>query len=176
MKFTPTPIEGAWLIDLEPRVDDRGSFARALCLRELAEQGIRFAVAQANLAHTNTKGVVRGLHFQPPPDDEQKLVRCIAGAVHDVILDMRPASPTYRRMFEVRLDPHARRSLFVPAGVAHGYQALEDRTEFLYLTDQYYRPGLERGVRFDDPGLGATWPLPPNDLAERDRNWPLLGA
>lgn len=174
MKFLPTPIQGAFVIELEPRADDRGSFARALCLREFAAQGIEFHVVQANLAHTHRAGTVRGLHFQPAPDDEQKLVRCVAGAVHDVIIDMRAASPTFRSTFELRLDPEDRRSLFVPAGVAHGYQALLDHTEFLYLTDQFYRPGLEQGVRFDDPRLGARWPLVPREVADRDRAWPLL--
>jgi dTDP-4-dehydrorhamnose 3,5-epimerase len=175
MKFTATTIAGAWLIDLEPHADHRGSFARALCLREFEAQGIRFSVAQANLAQTLNAGVVRGLHYQEAPHEEQKLVRCIAGAVHDVIVDMRPQSPTYRQVYRVRLDAVRRQSLFVPGGVAHGYQALEDGTEFLYLTDAFYTPGVEKGVRYSDPALQAAWPLPPRDVAERDQHWPLLG-
>lgn len=174
MRFTRTTIEGAWVIDLEPRVDSRGSFARAYCQREFAEHGIRFEIVQANLAFTNLAGVVRGLHYQEPPHEDQKLVRCVRGAVLDVIVDMRPQSPTYRAVFSVRLDAVERRALFVPGGVAHGYQALEDGTEFLYMTDQFYTPGLEHGVRYSDPHLGSPWPLPPRDVAERDETWPLL--
>lgn len=174
MIFTPTPIAGAWLVDLEPHEDARGSFARAFCLREFEAHGIRFGIAQANLAHTHRAGVVRGLHFQLPPHEDQKLVRCVTGAVFDVIIDMRPASATERAVFSVRLDARRRQALFIPGGVAHGYQALEDGTEFLYMTDQFYAPGLERGVRYSDPALGLTWPLPPHDVAERDERWPLL--
>lgn len=174
MKFLPTPIAGAWLIELEPKEDSRGSFARALCLREFGAAGIEFAVAQVNLARTHKAGTVRGLHYQEPPHDEQKLVRCVAGSVHDVTVDMRPGSPTYRVAYQVRLDARDRLSLFVPSGVAHGYQALEDGTEFLYMTDAYYVPGVEKGVRFDDPSVGAHWPLPPVSVADRDRAWPLL--
>lgn len=176
MQFTPTTIAGAWVVDLEPRADHRGSFARAYCKREFEAQGIHFEIVQANLAFTQHAGVVRGLHYQEPPHADQKLVRCVRGAVLDVIIDMRPSSATYRAVFAVRLDVVDRRALFIPGGVAHGYQALEDGTEFLYMTDQYYTPGLERGVRYSDPGLGAPWPLPARDVAERDERWPLLGT
>jgi len=174
MLFTPTTIQGAWVVDLEPRSDHRGSFARAYCQREFADHGIRFEIVQANLAFTAQAGVVRGLHYQEPPHDDQKLVRCVRGAVLDVIVDMRPASPTYRAVFAQRLDAVERRALFVPGGVAHGYQALEDGTEFLYMTDRLYVPGLELGVRYSDPHLGMPWPLPARDVAERDERWPLL--
>lgn len=174
MKFTPTTIAGAWLVELEPHVDDRGSFARAFCLREFAEQGIEFQVLQANLARTTRAGVVRGLHYQD--EGEQKLVRCVAGAVRDVIVDMRPSSPTHRAVYEATLDTVSRSALFVPAGVAHGYQVLEDDTEFMYLTDEFYAPGREKGVRWSDPALGIAWPLPARDVAERDDSWPLLEA
>lgn len=173
MKFTPIDIEGAFLVELEPHVDERGSFARAFCRREFEEQGIEFQVLQANLARTNQAGVVRGLHYQD--EGEQKLVRCVAGAVHDVLVDMRPASPTHRNVVGTRLDNDNRLALFVPGGVAHGYQALEDGTEFMYLTDQFYTPGLEKGVRYSDPALAIDWPLAPRDVADRDESWPLLG-
>jgi len=176
MIFTPTSIAGAWLIDLEPREDHRGSFSRAYCQREFEAQGIRFQIVQANLAHTHQAGVVRGLHFQDPPHEDQKLVRCVSGAVLDVIIDMRPQSPTHRAVFSVRLDAVKRQALFIPGGVAHGYQVLEPSTEFLYMTDQFYTPGLERGVRYSDPALGVAWSLPPRDVAERDERWPLLGS
>lgn len=174
MIFTPTSIAGAYLIELEPRVDQRGSFARAFCKREFAATGIQFEIVQCNLARTDRAGVIRGLHFQSKPDDDAKLVRCVSGAVFDVMVDMRPESPTHRRAFSVRLDSQSRQALFIPGGIAHGYQALLDHTEFLYMTDRYYEPGLEQGVRFDDPAIGIPWPLPPNDVAERDTRWPLL--
>jgi dTDP-4-dehydrorhamnose 3,5-epimerase len=174
MFFTRTSIAGAYLIDLDPRVDHRGSFARAFCKQEFAGAGIEFDILQCNLAHTNHAGVVRGLHFQEKPVEDNKLVRCVSGAVFDALVDMRVDSSTYREVLWVKLDAVARQALFVPGGVAHGYQALVNHTEFLYLTDQYYSPGLEKGVRFDDPSIAVPWPLPPVDVAERDRNWPLL--
>ena len=174
MIFNTTSIAGAYLIDLEPREDDRGSFARAFCKREFAEQRIEFDVVQCNLARTLHAGVVRGLHYQEPPAQEQKLVRCLSGGVLDVLVDVRRDSPTYGAVFQCRLDAVNRRALFVPSGVAHGYQTLADNTEFFYMTDQYYSPGHEKGVRFSDPALAVDWPLPPRDVAERDQLWPLL--
>jgi dTDP-4-dehydrorhamnose 3,5-epimerase len=174
MIFTPTPIDGAFLIDLEPKVDDRGSFARAFCKREFEAKGISFDIVQCNLAHTQRTGVIRGLHFQESPAEEKKLVRCISGSVFDAIVDMRPGSATYRKGFWIRLDAVRRQALFVPAGVAHGYQALADHTEFLYMTDQYYTPGMEKGIRFDDPSVAIPWPLPACGVAPRDQFWPLL--
>jgi len=172
--FTPTTIAGAYLVDLEPRVDHRGSFARAYCRREFEAAGIPFDIVQCNLAHTDRAGIVRGLHYQDEPVADQKLVRCIVGAVFDALVDMRPESATFGNVFFIRLDAVARQALFVPGGVAHGYQALTDHTEFLYLTDQYYTPGLEKGVRFDDPTIGVPWPLLPREIAERDLAWPSL--
>lgn len=174
MIFTPTPIAGAYLIDLEPRIDHRGSFARAFCRQEFVAAGIEFDILQCNLAHTNRAGVVRGLHFQEKPSEDKKLVRCVAGAVFDALVDMRPDSSTYHRVYWVKLDAVTRQALYVPGGVAHGYQALADHTEFLYMTDQYYVPGLEKGVRFDDPAIAIPWPLPPIDVVARDLAWPLL--
>ncbi len=174
MLFTATPISGAFLIDLEPMTDSRGSFARAFCKREFAAQGIDLEIAQCNLARTSYAGVIRGLHYQERPAEEKKLVRCLSGAVLDALIDMRPESPTYRAVFSVRLDPENRKALFIPAGVAHGYQTLADNTEFFYMTDQFYSPSVERGVRYDDPRLGVEWPLPARDVTSRDREWPFL--
>jgi len=174
MIFKHTSIEGAFVVALDPRRDERGSFARAFCKREFEAQGIQFNVAQANLAQTNHAGVIRGLHYQVAPDEEQKFVRCISGAVHDVIVDMRSTSESYRRVLQIRLDSRERLALFIPSGVAHGYQVLADHTEFLYLTDQFYSPGIEKGVRYDDPAIAVSWPLPPRDITERDQHWPLL--
>lgn len=176
MKFQPTPIVGAYVVEVEARVDARGSFARAFCRDEFAAQGLRLDVVQCNLARTTRAGTVRGLHYQPSPHDEQKLVRCVVGAVFDAIVDMRPDSPSFRRVFAVRLEADRQNALFVPAGVAHGYQALVDGCEFLYMTDRAYVAGVERGVRYSDPALGIEWPLAPRDVNPRDEQWPLLGA
>jgi dTDP-4-dehydrorhamnose 3,5-epimerase len=174
MIFTPTAIKGAFVIDLEPRDDHRGSFARAFCRRELGAAGIDFDVVQCNLAHTRHAGVIRGLHFQRAPAREQKFVRCVRGAVFDALVDMRPASPSYGEAIWVHLDAVRHRALFVPSGVAHGFQSLTDHTEVLYMTDHYHVPGLEAGVRFDDPAFSIPWPLAPRDLSERDLQWALL--
>jgi dTDP-4-dehydrorhamnose 3,5-epimerase len=175
MRFTPTSIEGAYLVELEPHVDERGSFARAFCDREFAEAGIEFMVVQANLARTNRRGTVRGLHFQIEPR-EQKLVRCLRGSVFDVIVDMRPTSTSRHRVFHTILDDDDRRALFIPAGVAHGYQTMADDTEFMYLTDQHFVPGLEHGVRYSDPKLAIPWPVEPLGVTDRDASWPLVST
>lgn len=174
MIFTPAPIVGAFLVDLEPRTDQRGSFARAFCEREFATAGIAMEIIQCNLASTAHAGVVRGLHYQQAPAEERKLVRCIAGAMFDALVDMRPESPTYQHAYWLRLDSETGRALFIPGGVAHGYQSLEDNTEVLYMTDQYYTPELETGVRYSDPALAIPWPLPVRDVTMRDLHWPLL--
>lgn len=174
MIFSSIAISGAYLIDLEPRADHRGSFARAFCLREFSANKIAFPIAQCNLAHTLHAGVVRGLHYQEKPAEEQKLVRCMNGAVFDTLVDMRRESPTYMTVYSVRLDSRNRKALFIPGGVAHGYQTLVDNTEFMYMTDQFYTPGVERGLRYDDPSLKIAWPLPARDVAERDRQWSLV--
>ena len=176
MIFTPVPIDGAFLVDLEPVADDRGSFARAFCKREFAAAGIEFEVVQCNLARSVNAGVVRGLHYQRSPADERKFVRCVAGSIFDVIADLRPGSPTYLQAWWTELDAVARQALLIPPGVAHGYQSLEDGTEVFYMTDQYYTPDLETGVRYDDPALAVPWPLPVGELSPRDTRWPLLGA
>jgi len=174
VKFLPTPVDGAWLIEPEPYEDVRGSFARIFCRREFQAAGLPFEVVQSNLARNRFAGIVRGLHYQEPPAEERKLVRCVAGAVFDVIIDMRPASPTRHKTFGVRLDAARAHSLFIPAGVAHGYQTLEDGTDFMYLTDQFYAPGVEKGVRYNDPYFSIPWPLEPKEVTPRDSSWPLV--
>jgi dTDP-4-dehydrorhamnose 3,5-epimerase len=174
MIFEPTPIADAFVIKLDPRTDERGSFARSYCQREFTAQGIDFSVVQCNLAQTRERGSVRGLHYVELPAIEPKLVRCIAGEVLDVIIDMREDSPTRHRVFQIILNPVNRHSLFVPTGVAHGYQTQADETEFFYMAGEFYTPGLEKGVRFDDPALGIRWPIEPRNVADRDRRWPLI--
>jgi dTDP-4-dehydrorhamnose 3,5-epimerase len=172
--FEPLPIGGAFLIRLEPREDARGSFSRAFCQREMAAAGLDITIAQANLVRTHQAGVVRGVHYQTDPAPERKIVRCLRGAVFDVIVDMRTDSATFRKVVTQRLDDVNRLALFIPAGVAHGYQTLVPETDFFYMTDQFYAAGLEIGVRYSDPALGIDWPLPARDVAVRDETWPLL--
>jgi len=174
MIFRPTPIEGAFLVELEPHEDSRGSFARSFCLNEFKDAGIDFNVAQCNLARTREAGTVRGLHYQEAPAAEQKLVRCLAGGVLDVIIDMRPESTTWHKTFNVTLNPENRLALFIPGGIAHGYQALEDNTEFFYMTDEFYSASHEKGVRFDDPIIGPVWPIDPRNVTDRDQKWPTI--
>lgn len=171
---TETTLSGAYLLDLEPHADDRGFFARIYCEREFVAAGLDPLIAQANLSQNRRKGAVRGLHFQTPPHAETKVVRCIRGAIQDVIVDLRPESKTFLQHFAVELSGVNRRSLYVPRRFAHGYQVLEDDTELLYLMGEFYAPTSEGGLRYDDPRLGIQWPLPATDMSERDLAWPFL--
>jgi dTDP-4-dehydrorhamnose 3,5-epimerase len=174
MIFTETPLAGAFVLDVEPRVDERGFFARTFCRREFETRGLDPAVAQCNVAYNRRRGTLRGLHYQAPPVSESKLVRCTRGAIHDVIVDLRPDSPTRLRHFAVELTAENRRSLYVPDRFAHGYVTLTDDTEVTYQMGEFYTPGSERGVRFDDPALGIEWPVPVVLISDKDRAWPLL--
>jgi dTDP-4-dehydrorhamnose 3,5-epimerase len=173
--FTPTAIDGALLVDLELREDERGSFARLWGRDELAGAGLVAELAQVNVAFNERRGTLRGLHFQRTPHEDVKLVRCTRGAIYDVIVDLRADSPSYRRWLAVELDERNRTGLYVPAGCAHGYQTLADATETLYLHSAPYAPGSEGGVRWDDPALGIDWPAAePRIVSEKDRSWPDL--
>jgi dTDP-4-dehydrorhamnose 3,5-epimerase len=174
MIFTETRLAGAFILDTERREDDRGSFARTFCQREFAQHGLRHNVAQCNVAHNRQRGIIRGLHFQYPPAAETKLVRCTRGAILDVIVDLRPESPTYLEHVAVELGAENWRALFVPERFAHAYQALEDGTDVTYQVGEFYAPQFEGGLRFDDPRLDIAWPLAPRDLSDKDRAWPLL--
>jgi dTDP-4-dehydrorhamnose 3,5-epimerase len=171
MIFTPAPLADAFLIDLEKREDERGFFARGFCMREFEEHGIESFTAQCNISFNHRAGTLRGMHYQLPPAAEAKLVRCLRGAIHDVIIDLRPQSPTYLRHFGVRLDDENRRALFVPPLFAHGYQALTDGSEVSYQVSEFYTPGQERGLRYDDPAFGIEWPLPVTAISEKDASW-----
>lgn len=175
MTFQETGLQGAFVIGLDRLEDERGFFARAFCAREFAKLGMRPQVAQANLSFSHLRGTVRGMHYQVPPAVEPKLIRCIRGAVWDVIIDMRPDSPTFLRHIGVELSADNRRALYVPEGFAHGNQSLTDDAELFYLVGDYYAPANERGVRHDDPAVGIEWPLPVTRISAKDRNWPLLG-
>ncbi len=174
MIFTTTPIEGVAVLDLETRSDDRGFFARSFCQEEFADHGLLPMVEQCNIAYNFKAGTLRGMHYQLPPATEAKLVRCIAGAIVDIIVDLRSDSPTYLQHVAVELTASNRRSLYVPPMFGHGYQTLTDDAEILYQVSEKYTPGCERGLRFNDPALGLKWPLPVTVISDKDASWPLL--
>lgn len=172
MIFSPLDIVGAYIIEPERREDDRGLFARIWCERELDERGLNARTAQVNLQFTRQAGGIRGVHFQIAPGEEVKIVRCTAGAMFDVMVDVRPGSPSYRRWVGVELTPGTRRMVYVPEGCAHGFQALVNDTEAYYHTSERYAPELCRGIRFDDPAFGIGWPLAVTSISDADRAWP----
>jgi dTDP-4-dehydrorhamnose 3,5-epimerase len=172
--FTETKLEGAFILDVEKREDSRGFFARAFCQNEFEKHGLKPLIAQANLAYNRTKGTLRGMHFQTPPAAETKLVRCTRGAILDIIVDLRPESPTYLEHIEVELTVDNYRALYVPERFAHGYQALVDDTETSYQVGEFYSPQHERALRYDDPRLGLSWPLPVSVISDKDKAAPLL--
>src|ERR1700741_3544965 len=159
MIFTETALQGAYIIDLEPRRDSRGFFARAFCQQEFVAHGLKPVIAQANVAFNKRKGTLRGMHFQFPPAPETKIVRCTRGAILDIIVDLRPESPTYLQHIAVELTADNMRSLYVPERFAHGYQVLEDTTDASYQMSESYTPSAEGGLPYDDPNLGLDWPL-----------------
>jgi len=169
MIFTPTPLAGAFLVELEKRGDERGFFARAFCEREFAAQGLPTHFVQVNDSHSAQRGTLRGMHYQLAPKAETKLVRCIRGALYDVILDLRQGSPSFGQSFGAELSAANRRMLVVPKGFAHGFITLADDTEAFYFVDEFYAPELERGVRWDDPRFAIRWPLAPAVLSDKDR-------
>lgn len=174
MIFTSTQLKDAFIIDLEQRQDNRGFFARTFCAQEFAAHGLKPTVAQANLSFNYKKGTLRGMHYQTAPATETKLVRCTQGAIYDVIIDLRPDSPTYLLHIGVELTADNQRALYVPEMFAHGYQALTDETEVLYQVGEFYTPGYECGLRYDDPTFGINWPLSVNEISQKDTAWPLF--
>src|SRR6266481_4374058 len=174
LRFTPTSVAGAVLVDPILRQDDRGHFSRAWCIREFAEQGIDFVPVQANTGSSFRKGTLRGLHLQVKPALEAKLVCCTSGALFDVVVDLRRESPSCFKWYGVELRAGSSQMLYIPEGCAHGYQTLEDYTDLCYMASQYFTPSAARGVRFDDPAFGIKWPLVPTAMSEQDRNWPLI--
>lgn len=174
MKFTETKLAGAYIVEPEPYEDARGFFARTFCAREFGEKGFASLFVQCSVSMTRQGGAIRGLHFQLAPATEAKLVRCTAGALYDVIVDLRPNSKTYLQHIGVELTAGNRRALYVPEMFAHGFQTLEGDTEVFYQISAFFTPDLARGLRFDDPKLGIKWPLPVATMSEKDRQWPLL--
>jgi len=171
MIFTETPLEGAYLIDLERRVDERGFFARAFCEREFAAHGLATRFVQANNSLTVQRGTLRGMHYQLAPKAETKLVRCLRGELFDAILDLRKDSATFGRSFGAALSADNRSMMYVPKGFAHGFLTLADDTEAFYMVDEYYAPEHERGVRWNDPRFDIRWPIEPLGLSDKDRSW-----
>lgn len=174
MIFIETELEGAFIIDVNPLSDSRGFFARAFCQRELEAHGLNFAIAQTNIGFSKVKGTVRGMHFQYPPAAEAKLVRCTRGAMLDIIVDLRPESPTYLRHIAVELSADNHRALYAPERFAHGYQVLEDATEMIYQTSEFYSPENAAGLMYNDPLLDLQWPLPAGQVSDKDSGWKLL--
>lgn len=172
MHFNATPIHGAFVIEPQRIGDERGFFARLWCERELADHGLETTVRQTNIGSSTRRATLRGLHYQRDPHAEVKLIRCPRGAVYDVIVDLRPESPSYRQWYGVELDAGNCRALYVPAGCAQGYITLTDDTEIYYHTSRFYTPQAATGVRWDDPAFAIDWPLEPAVISEADRNWP----
>lgn len=168
MKFTPTPIEGAYLIDLEKRGDDRGFFARLFCEKEFQAHHLPSRFVQMNNSSSSEQGTLRGLHYQLPPKQEDKVVRCIRGAIWDVILDLRDDSKTFGKWFGHTLSAENRTMMFVPKGFAHGFLTLEPDSEVIYLVSEFYAPECERCVRWNDPMFNISWPAQPTVVSERD--------
>jgi len=174
VKITPTPLSGAALIDLTLIEDERGAFARCFCAKDFEAAGLSPVTAQCNLSVNHKAGTLRGMHYQLAPAEETKLVRCTRGRIYDAIVDMRRESPTYLQSFGVELTEENRRALYVPGGFAHGYLALTDGAEVTYQVSEFYTPGCEAGLRYDDPQLGIDWPIPATVLSDKDKSWPLL--
>jgi dTDP-4-dehydrorhamnose 3,5-epimerase len=170
--FHPTSIRHAYLVELELQEDDRGYNARAWCQRELEEHGLNARIAQVNALYNRRRGTLRGMHYQAQPHAEAKLFRVVRGSIHDVIVDVRPDSPTYGRSEAFRLAAGDHQMLYVPECCGQGFQTLEDDTELVYTTSAFYAPDHERGFRHDDPAFGLFWPLPVAVISEKDRSWP----
>jgi dTDP-4-dehydrorhamnose 3,5-epimerase len=172
LKLHATVLPGVMLVEMEPVDDERGFFARSFCGREFAAAGLDPAVVQCNVSWNRRRGTLRGMHFQAAPHEEAKLVRCVRGAIHDVALDLRPASPAFCRWHAVELTADNRLALFIPGGVAHGFQTLADDSEVLYQMSACYEPSASRGIRWNDPAFGIEWPLADAVISARDRAYP----
>ena len=172
MKFYKAQLEGSYIIELDKLEDDRGFFARTWCQKELREHGLAARVAQANVSFNANAGTLRGMHYQVAPYEETKLIRCTRGSLYDVIIDLRRDSPTYKQWMGVELTEKNYKMLYVPAHFAHGFVTLEDDTEVIYFVSEFYTPGAERGLRWNDPEFGITWPRQVQVISEKDANWP----
>ena len=176
MTFSPAGLDGAWELSAVRIEDARGFFARTWSAGEFAARGLRSTLAQCSLSYNRRAGTLRGMHYQLPPRDEAKVVRCVRGAIYDVLVDLRPSSPTFRRWIARELTSENRLSLYIPEGVAHGFQTLTDDAEVMYLISEVYDASLARGVRWDDAAFGIEWPMPVSVISERDRGFPDFGT
>jgi dTDP-4-dehydrorhamnose 3,5-epimerase len=172
MIFTETALKGTYVIDIEKTEDERGFFARSWCRREFEAHGLNSDIAQCDISYNPKRGTLRGMHSQAPPFEEAKLVRCTMGSLYDVIVDLRQASPTFKRHFGVDLTAENRRMIYVPEGFAHGFLTLEDGTEVFYQISQFYSPGHAKGFRWNDPFFAIAWPSEPVVISDRDRSYP----
>jgi dTDP-4-dehydrorhamnose 3,5-epimerase len=175
MRFESVALAGGYLIHLDPRTDQRGTFARAFCAQEFAAKGLESSFLQANISTNVRAGTVRGMHFQKEPHAEVKLVRCVKGSIYDVIVDMRKTSKTYLHWFGSELSEENGTMMYVPKGFAHGYQALSDGATAFYMVSAPYAPQSEGGLRFNDPVLSIEWPRAVSEISDKDSQWPLLG-
>jgi dTDP-4-dehydrorhamnose 3,5-epimerase len=176
MRFIETRLSGAYIIELEPLEDERGFFARTFCQEQFKKHGLKPTIAQCNVSYNRARGTLRGMHFQAAPCGETKLIRCLAGAIYDVIIDLRSDSPTYCKWIGIELGARQPRpTLYIPEHFAHGFQTLENDTEVFYQMSQFYHPEAARGVRWNDPAFGIKWPDIQPTVSERDRNFPDFG-
>ena len=172
MRFHPTNLRDAFLVQLEPAKDNRGFFARSFCAEEFAAHGLETNYPQHSISVSARRGTLRGMHYQRDPHSEVKLVRCTRGAILDVIIDIRSDSPTYRRWQQFELSPENGRQLYIPKGFAHGFQTLSDDAEVNYLISAPYKPEFAHGIRYNDPAFGINWPLSVTEISEKDLGWP----
>jgi dTDP-4-dehydrorhamnose 3,5-epimerase len=172
VKFVPTALSGAVVVEPECLADERGFFARTWCAREFEAHGLKDVIAQCSISFNRRKGTLRGLHYQTPPREEAKLVRCTMGAIYDVVVDLRPSSPTYLKHAAIELTQDNRKMLYVPEGCAHGFQTLVDGTEVAYQMSEYYSPDCSTGHRWNDPAFGIDWPLAVSVISQRDSSYP----
>lgn len=177
MIFTETPLKGAYVVAVKKLEDDRGFFGRTFCANEFREHGLKEAMVQANVSYNKRQGTLRGMHYQVAPHQEAKLVRCTRGALYDVIVDLRPNSLTYKQWFGIELTADSYTMLYVPPDFAHGFVTLRDDTEAIYQVSQFYTPGAEQGLRWNDPAIGIQWPVEVTVISPKDATWPdYLGA
>jgi dTDP-4-dehydrorhamnose 3,5-epimerase len=169
--FKKTPLAGAFVIKLQKLKDERGFFARSYCQKEFKDHGLIPKIVQANFSFNKKKGTLRGMHYQIFPYEEAKLIQCTRGALYDVIIDLRKDSPTYKKWFGLELTANNYTMLYVPESFAHGFYTLEDNTEATYMVSQFYTPGSERGIRWDDPAFNIQWPLKPEVISSKDAKW-----
>lgn len=172
MRFSELPIVGAWRVDVEPHSDYRGEFARSFCAEEFAQHGLASVMCQTSISSNHKRGTLRGMHFRAETDGEAKLIRCTHGHVHDVVLDLRPGSPTFKKWAAMELSADTGNAIYIPPGCAHGFITLSDDAELLYMMSAPFKAGAERGVRWNDPAFEISWPLCPIVISDRDAQYP----